>query len=68
MYQYWASIYTGMSKAWRWGGWWQRLKQRSKMTQTVEFRVGVTFTWPTRAIIPLQGLDRHILTVGVVSA
>ena len=25
-----------------WGGWWQRLKQRSKITQIVEFRVAMT--------------------------
>ena len=27
-----------------WGGWWQRLKQRSKKTQIVEFRVAITCT------------------------
>ena len=25
-----------------WGGWWQKLKQRSKMTQIVEFRLAMT--------------------------
>ena len=28
----------------RWGGWWQKLKQRSKMTQIVEFRVAMMCT------------------------
>ena len=27
-----------------WGGWWQRLKQRNKMTQIVEFRVAMIYT------------------------
>ena len=27
-----------------WGGWWKKLKQRSKMTQIVEFRVAMTCT------------------------
>ena len=27
-----------------WGGWWQRLKQRSKTTQIVEFRVAMMST------------------------
>ena len=27
-----------------WSGWWQRLKQRSKMTQIVEFRMAMTST------------------------
>ena len=26
---------------WEWGRWWQRLKQRSKMIQIVEFRVAI---------------------------
>ena len=52
----------------RWGGWWQRLKQRSKMTQLVEFRVAMMCTCNSqRANIPLQGLDRHGPTVGAIS-
>ena len=27
-----------------WGEWWQKLKQRCKMTQIVEFRVAMTCT------------------------
>ena len=33
-----------VGRAWEWGGWWQRLKQRSKITQMVEFRVAVMST------------------------
>ena len=54
---------------WGWGRWWQKLKQRSKMTQIVEFRVAMTCTYMylKRTNIPLQGLDRHALTVGAIS-
>ena len=38
------SIYMGMGgKGMGWGGWWQRLKQRSKTTQIVECRVAMMF-------------------------
>ena len=30
--------------AWGWGGWWQKLNQRRKKTQIVEFRVAMTCT------------------------
>ena len=30
--------------AWEWGGWWQKLNQRRKKTQIVEFRVAMTCT------------------------
>ena len=56
-----------VGRAWGWGGWWQRLKQRSKMTQMVEFIVVVTSTCIHKANIPLQGLDRHLLTMGAIS-
>ena len=39
-----------------WGGWWQRLKE-----------LGVAMTSTCTHIIPLQGLDRHALTVGAIS-
>ena len=39
------SIYKGIGRRGvGWGRWWQRLKQRSKMTQIVEFRVAMTST------------------------
>ena len=43
-----------------WGGWWQKLNQRRKKTQIVEFRVDMTciYMHPQRVNIPLQGLDR----------
>ena len=49
-------------------GWWQVLKQRNKMTQTVEFRVAIynIHMYSQRVNIPLQFLDRHALTVGVI--
>ena len=52
-----------------WGGWWQKLKQRRKKTQIVEFRVAMydIYMHPKRANILLQGLDRHELTVGAIS-
>ena len=51
-----------------WGGWWQKLNQRRKKTQIVEFRVAMTCTCThKRANIPLQGLDRCALTVGAIS-
>ena len=54
--------------AWMCGGWLERLKQRSKKTQMVEFRVAMAFTCTQkRANIPLQGLDRRVLTVGGIS-
>ena len=51
------------------GGWWQKLNQRRKKTQIVEFRVASydKYIHPQRANIPLQGLDRHALIVGAIS-
>ena len=52
-----------------WGGWWQKLKQRRKKTQIVEFmqsRYDI-YVHPQKANIPLYGLDRHALTVGAIS-
>ena len=34
---------------WGWGGWWQRLKQRNKKTQIVEFRVVLISTCTHKA-------------------
>ena len=42
------------------GGWWQRLKQRNKTIQNDRM-------YSKRANISLQGLDRHVLTVGATS-
>ena len=51
-----------------WGGWWQKLNQRRKKTQIVEFRVAMMCNMhPQRTNIPLQGLDRRALTVGAIS-
>ena len=47
-----------------WGAWWQKLNQRRKKTQIVELRRVHT---PTKTNIPLQGLDRRVLTVGAIS-
>ena len=53
------------------GGWWHKLKQRRKRLQMVEFRVAMmctcTHKGPTTCSIPIQGLDRHILTVEAIS-
>ena len=51
-------------KARGWGGWWQKLNQRRKKTQIVEF---IEYSYdvymhPQRANIPLQGLDRRACT------
>ena len=47
-----------------WGEWWQKLNQRRKKTQIVEFRVANdVYMHPQRGNIPLQGLDRCALTV-----
>ena len=53
----------------RWGGCWQKLKQRSKMTQIVEFRVAMTTTCTHKGPIfhYIQGLDRCALTVVPIS-
>ena len=58
-----------MGGVWGWGEWWQKLKQTRKKTQIVEFRVAMmcTCTHKGPIIIPLQGLDRHALTVGAIS-
>ena len=52
-----------------WGWWWQKLNQRRKKTQMVEFRVATydMYMHPQRTNIPLQGLDRRALTVGAIS-
>ena len=52
-----------------WGGWWQKLNQIRQKTQIVEFRAAMTCTCThaQRANIPLQGLDKHALTVGAIS-
>ena len=40
-----AYIYKGVGeRGLGWGGWWQKLKQGSKMTQIVECKVAVTCT------------------------
>ena len=45
------------------GGWWQKINQRRKKTQTVEFRVAMTRTCThERDNIPLQGLYRQTCT------
>ena len=46
-----------------WGGLWQKLKQRSKITQIVEFSVRSyeDCMHPQRANVPLQDLDRRAL-------
>ena len=51
------------------GMWWQKLKQRSKRAQIVEFRVAMmcTCTHNRPVAIPLQGPDRRALTVGAIS-
>ena len=53
------------------GVWWvvAKLKQRSKKTQIVEFRVATVYDmymYPQRTNIALQGLERHALTVGAI--
>ena len=48
-----------------WGGWWQKLKQISKMTQIVEFRVAMTCTCTHKGSV--LGLYRRALTVGAIS-
>ena len=52
-----------------WDGWWQKLNQRRRKTQIVEFRVATydVYMHPQRANIPLQGLDRRALIVGAIS-
>ena len=51
-----------------WGRWCHRLKHRNKTTQMVEFRVGYdVHLYVQSANIPLQGLDRCVLTVGALS-
>ena len=62
---------TGVSRVGEvlgWGGWWQRLKQRSKMSQIVEFRVAMydVHMYPQRTNIPLQSLYRRALKVSAI--
>ena len=56
------TIFYGMHhwKGVGWGGWWQKLKQRSRMTRV--YKVDMMST-----SIQLQGVDRHVLTVGTIS-
>ena len=51
--------------AWGWHGWWQKLNQRRKKKQIVEFRIAMTCTCTHKG--PLQGLDRRALTLGAIS-
>ena len=52
-----------------WDGWWQKLNQRGNNYDTnsrVQSNYDV-YLLPQRTNIPLQGLDRHALTVEVIS-
>ena len=52
--------------AWGWGGWWPRLEKHNDTM--VEFKMGMTSTCThKRSTFSPQGLDRHMLTVGVIS-
>ena len=56
----------GGQEGWGIRCWWQRLKQRSKKTQMVEFRVAMKFTCIHKwAIFPIS-LDRRILTMEAI--
>ena len=55
------------TEVWGWSWWCQKLKQRSKMTQTVEIRVAIMCTYFQKGQYSLQGLDRCALKVGVIS-
>ena len=48
-----------------WGGWWQKLKQKAKMTR--DYSSYDVHAYSQRVNIPLQGLDRCVLTVREVS-
>ena len=52
-----------------WGGRWQKLNQRRKKTQLVEFRVAMTCTYmhPQGPIFHYKAIDRRALTVGAIS-
>ena len=41
-------------------------KSKNGTTQIAEFRVAMISTYPQCVNIPLQGLDRHVLTVGAI--
>ena len=51
------------------GGWWQKINQRRKKTQTVEFRVAMTRTCTDKGPIfhYKAYIDRRALTVGAIS-
>ena len=50
-----------------WGGWWQKLKQKAKMTRVYSGYDYHVHVYSQRVNIQLQGLDRCVLTVGEVS-
>ena len=50
--------------AWDVVGGWRKLKQRSEVTQMTDFRVAMTQMYSQWTNIPLQGLDRCVLTEG----
>ena len=51
------------------GGWWQKINQRRKKTQTLEFRVAMTRTCTHKGPIfhYKAYIDRRALTVGAIS-
>ena len=62
-----ANVYVGMGEKGLTVGWVvATAKSKNGTTQIAEFRVAMISTYPQWVNIPLQGLDRHVLTVGAI--